>query len=672
MEKTTSKLMMAAVVFGFVLGAQIQAAGLMKPVNGNPSDVFIKSHKVSVIINNGFARTEVDQVFGNKSGRDLEAIYSFPIPEQASLSELSLWINGKEVIGEVLERQRARQVYQQETQKRVDPALAEKNGTSSFDVSVYPVVANGDTRLRLVYYQPIKIDSNIGRYVYPLIKGSSDEQANATFWSMDEAVKETFQFELILKSAFPVADVRVPGFEKAVIEKAAEGQDISGVWKVRIDGQQDQKLDKDIVFYYRLADDVPARVELIPYRKDNSSQGTFMVVVTPAADLKKNEEGCDWVFLVDKSGSMRGSHFTMETDGVSRCLGQLSEKDRVRIVCFNEDAQDITEGYVSAGQGAAEVVKKLEDQKPGGGTQIYRGLMAAYKGLDKNRTTAVILMTDGIGDISKEQYGDFLRLLEANDVRLFVFVLGNGGDLSLMDRVAKDSGGFAMTISSSDDVAGRIAQARMRITHEAMQKTQLKVEGVKTLDITPMDIGNLYYGQQLVVFGRYEKPGPVTLTLQSKIGGEAKNWTCNAVLPQVDTDNPELERLWALSVIDGYMQEIRDEGQTDAVRQKVVDMGVKYSLVTDYTSMLVLEEHRFKDFGIERLNQQRVSEERQAQQQRSTQPAKNYRVDTNPQPGGGTKPTFDNRPSPGIGTGSGPVGPLFVGLIVWMRRRMTR
>jgi Ca-activated chloride channel family protein len=83
--------------------------------------------------------------------------------------------------------------------------------------------------------------------------------------------------------------------------------------------------------------------------------------------------------------------------------------------------------------------------------------------------------------------------------------------------------------------------------------------------------------------------------------------------------------------------------------------------------MLVLEEHRFKDFGIERLNQQRVSEERQAQQQRNAQPVKNYRVDTNPQPDGGNKPTFDNRPSPGIG--SGPVGPLFVGLILWLKRK---
>lgn len=663
------KSMWVVGVVGLVMAGQVWAAGLMKPTQGNPNDVFIKSHKVSVTINNGFARTEVDQVFGNKTSRDLEAVYSFPIPEQASLSELSLWINGKEVIGEVLERKRARQVYQQETQKRVDPALAEKNGYGSFDVSVYPVIANGDTRVRLVYYQPIKIDSNIGRYVYPLIKGSTDEQNSASFWAMDEQVKETFQFELTLKSAFPVQDVRVPGFEKAVIEKAAEEQGGS-IYKVRIDGQQGQKLDKDIVFYYRLADNVPARVELIPYRKDKSGQGTFMVVVTPAADLKKNEEGCDWVFLVDKSGSMRGAHFNVAAEGVKQCLGKLSEKDRLRIVCFNDDALDVTEGYVNAtADSIAQAVTRLEEQKPGGGTQIYRGLMAGYKGLDKTRTTAVILITDGIGEISKEQYGDFLRLLEANDVRLFVFVLGHGGDLSLMDRVAKDSGGFAMTLSTSDDIAGRIEQAKMRITHEAMVKARLQFDGVKVADITPMDIGNLYYGQQMILFGRYDKPGAVNLTLQSKVGGEVKSWTCSATLPDIDTDNPELERLWALSQIDGYMQEIRDEGENDAVRQKIIDMGVKYSLVTDYTSMLVLEEHRFKDFGIERVNQQRVTEERQAQQQRSTQPVKNYRVDTNPQTDGSNKPTFDNRPSPGIGIGSGPVGPLFIGLILWLKRK---
>ena len=80
-----------------LFGRSVQAAGILKPVNGDESQVSLVSHNVSVVINNGFARTEVDQVFANSGDHDLEAIYSFPLPKNSSLSEVSLWINGQEV-----------------------------------------------------------------------------------------------------------------------------------------------------------------------------------------------------------------------------------------------------------------------------------------------------------------------------------------------------------------------------------------------------------------------------------------------------------------------------------------------------------------------------------------------------------------------------------------------
>jgi Ca-activated chloride channel family protein len=662
----------------------LQGAGLMKPVNGNAADINLKSHQVNVTINNGFARTEVDQLFHNNSSRDLEAVYSFPIPEHASLSELSLWINGKEVIGEVLEKARARQIYTQETRKRVDPALAEKNGDKSFDISVFPVVANADTRLRLVYYQPVKIESNVGRYVYPLADAGSDTEENqAAFWSLDSQVKETFTFDLTLKSAFPVSDVRLPGYQnEAVIDQVQsmatlEGKEkpatVSGdVYRVNMASETGINLNKDIVFYYRLAEDVPARVELVPYRDGGKGAGTFMVVVTPGADLQPITDGIDWVFVLDNSGSMRGSNMTRLIEGVAQCLGELRSKDRFRIVLFNNKARDLTDGYLEATESSVQTtLERLNAVRPGGGTNLFNGVTAAYQKLDSDRTTRVVLVTDAIGEINQDQHSAFLQLLEKHDVRLFTFVIGNGGDRALMERLARDSGGFAMSISANDDNIGRILQAKSRILFQNMRDIELRFSNVKVDDLTPMEIGPLYQGQQLVMFGQYDKPGKVALALTAKIGAEKKTWTCQALLPEVDTDNPELERLWALSSIEDTMQEIRDEGEQANLRQRVTKLGMDFSLVTDYTSMLVLEEHRFKDFGIERKNLDRVQNERRAQDVRRQQPVKSYRVDQDKSNPSGNNGMFDGRRSPGTGSGSGsgPVGPLFVLLAGWLARR---
>ncbi len=667
-------LIAAGLIFFLAFGGVSKGAGLLKPTNGNAADVFIKSHHVNVTINNGFARTEVDQVFGNNSNVDLEAVYTFPIPKQASLSEVSLWIDGKEVIGEVVEKEQARKLYEDQVAKGNDAAIAEKNDYMTFDVAVYPVRAGGETRVRLVYYQPIEIDSNVGRYMYPLAEGGVDDQRIA-FWSVDDQVHEAFSFDLTLKSAFPVKDVRLPGYmDKAIIEQAgaAEEEQLgqTDVYHVRLESAEGDALTRDIVVYYRLADDVPARVEVIPYRESKNTDGTFMVVVTPAADLQPVKEGVDWIFVLDKSGSMSGGKIATLADGVSRVIGQMSPNDRFRIVTFNNSAQDFSSGYQNAtGANVQSILAKIKTLNADGGTNLFAGISMAYNRLDDDRTTNILLVTDGVANVGPTGHADFLNLLRQYDIRLFTFVIGNSANQPLMERLAKDSNGFAMNISQSDDIVGRILQIKNKVLYEALHDVELKFHGEKVKDLTPAKPGSLYQGQQLVMFGRYTGSGPVKVELRAKISGQERSWDCDADFPEVDTDNPEIERLWALSMIDETMQEIREKGESASLRKNIVDFGTEYSLVTDYTSMVVLSEAQMEEAGIQRRNADRVNRERAAQQVRKNQPVQNYRVDQNKQNSSGNNGAFDGRKSPGFGSGSGPVGPLFVGLAAWLGRK---
>ncbi|MHA1575368.1 MAG: VIT domain-containing protein, partial [Alphaproteobacteria bacterium] len=347
-KESKVKSIVTIIAAAFILSnvaVKTQAAGLLKPISGGGNDVKIKSHKVNVTINNGFAKTEVDQIFENTGDRDLDAIYSFPVPKKASLSELSLWINGSEVIGEVLEKEKAKNVHNQQKSKGKDTALAEKNDFKTFQVSVSPVRAGKETRIRLVYYQPLEIDLGVGRYLYPLAEGGVDEEQIA-FWSVDDEVTENFSFNLKLKSAFPVADVRLPHYDsQASITKnivSNENIYVGDIYDVTLNSGEEgggARLSSDIVFYYRLAKDVPARVELVPYKTDKNSDGTFMAVVTPGASLKRISEGTDWTFVLDVSGSMNGGKITTLVNGVAKVIGKMSPNDRFRIITFESSAK---------------------------------------------------------------------------------------------------------------------------------------------------------------------------------------------------------------------------------------------------------------------------------------------------------------------------------------------
>ena len=183
-----------------------QAAGILTPIGSGHQSIQIRDHHVNVVINNGFAMTEVHQTFYNGNREDLEAIYSFPLPKSASLSEVTIYAGEREIHGEVLEKQKARQIYADEKSRGNETGLAEKNEFYALEFKVYPVPANDETKIRFLYYQPLNIDTGIGRYLYPLEDGGTDE-AGKSFWTTNAKVENTFSLNLELKSAYPVQDL---------------------------------------------------------------------------------------------------------------------------------------------------------------------------------------------------------------------------------------------------------------------------------------------------------------------------------------------------------------------------------------------------------------------------------------------------------------------------------
>src|SRR5947207_1860014 len=161
------------------------AAGTLTPKAANKAPIQIREHVVDVVIDNGFARTEVTQVFFNPNPTDLEAIYSFPVPTSASLAELTILSGDKTLEGEVVEAEEARKVYEEERDSGNDAGLGECSCTkkkddieySSYKFPIANVRAQSETKVRFVYYQPLKIESGVGRYVYPLQEGGTDERA---------------------------------------------------------------------------------------------------------------------------------------------------------------------------------------------------------------------------------------------------------------------------------------------------------------------------------------------------------------------------------------------------------------------------------------------------------------------------------------------------------------
>ena len=625
------------------------AAGILTPTGSGHQPIQIRDHHVNVVINNGFAMTEVQQTFYNPNNQDLEAMYSFPLPKSASLSEVTIYVGEREINGEVLEKQKAQQVYEEEKSRGNEAGLAEKNEFYTFDFKVHPVPANDETKIRFLYYQPLTIDTGIGRYLYPLEDGGTDD-AGMSFWTTNAKVENTFSVNLELKSAYPIQDVRIPGFEAAAqISQPAEDH-------YKVDMQlSDMSLNRDFVFYYRLQDGLPGRVEVIPFRDNQSEPGSFMMVITPGVDLKPLTNGVDYCFVLDVSGSMQSKMGTFKK-GVIKAIEKLKPEDRFRLVTFSSNASELTRKWLPASDAnrikAQEMIDSLQ---AGGSTNLYAGLSLALNDLDDDRAVNIILVTDAVTNTGVVNPVEFHKLLQKVDVRVFGFLLGNSANWPLMQTIAETTGGFYDSISNTDDIMGKLMLADSKIKYEALLNAEVKISGVNVSAITDDTFKKVYRGQQLVLFGKYEKGGKARVSLKANLTGEDKTYATDFVFPDIDSDNPELERLWALAMIEKIeaLERIGSMPVTES-ENAIRDLGLEYQIVTDYTSMVVLSDTAFADRGIERRNQTRMAREQQARTKKIQQPAKNYTVDQK-------KPAFKFK-APRLGGGGGAIDPLTGGL----------
>ena len=631
---------LCALFFVLATAAHARAAGTLAPASSGAAPMRILDHHVEVLIDNGFVRTEVIQQFENPNATSTDAIYTLPLPEGAALSEMTVVAGDRTLFGEVVPNDEAQRIYEQQSAAGAQTGLAVKHGYQRFVFQIANIAAAEVVELRFAYYQSIALDHGVGRYVYPLDEGGTDTAA--AFWQPQSTVDGTFSAHVELRSAFPVTDVRLPDYDDvAQVMQEAEG-------RVQVDVAAQRGLDRDLVLYYRLPSDLPGRVEVIPYRAAGEAPGTFMMVLTPGVDLAPLPSGVDYVLVLDVSGSMDTKLASLKNAVISM-LRTLGAGDRVRIVKFASDAVELTQGWAEASNTSIDaLIAAVEALTIEGGTNLYAGMQLGLSGLDQERASAVVLVTDAVANEGLTSGPSFAALLAERDVRVFGFLMGNSSNWPLMQLMAETSGGFYAPLSNADDIAAQIQLARDKQTHEALHDFELAIEGGGTRDLTHF-ARKVHVGDQVVVFGRYDQPGEATFTIDAKLTGKPQRYSGRFELPAEDTSNPELERLWAYAGVQ-WLEYQRDMQLLDAVQanDEMRALGVEYQLVTDETSLILLDEASFAELGIDPTNQERTRTEEQARMLRAQSEPVDYRVEIDP--------AFAGAPASAGGSSSGSYG----------------
>lgn len=590
----------------FLLGALPQsarAAGLLVPVGGTES-MTIAHQKVSVHINNGIAVTTVDQVFRNKAGFAQEAVYRFPVPEKGSVSNFSLWINGKEVVGEVLEKQKARQIYDEITATRRDPGLIEQTNYKWFEMRVSPVPANGEQRIQLTYYQPADYDAGYLVYTYPLeTAGVAKTDLEGEFSVLVDVI-----------SQIPMEKVYSSSHSKETLVRQASPQRYRAGIEI-----SKASLDRDFVLVCQLAREKTG-IDLLTSRRDGKP-GYFMLTVTPSAQLDRLAEPINYIFVLDVSGSMgQLGKLPLGRSAVEQMISDLRPEDRFNIVSFNIAPEAMARESLTGEQASKDKAKAyLSKLNAAGGTDLLSAMELALSLQKPDMRNAIVLLSDGQATTT-EDHTAFVKLLSQQKTAPAIFSFGIGNDVNrpLLGALAERTGGFADYVSGQEDLARKVDTLRHKIDSPVMRDVRIDWGGQQVADVVPPALPPIYRGQQLVVFGRYEKIYKGPLTLSATIAGRTTTMPADIVWPERDNANPEVERMWAQRACEALNGAISAGQGGEKERRQIIELGTTFSIVTPYTSFLVLEnEAQFSRYGIDRLNKQRVENERAQQDTRN-------------------------------------------------------
>ncbi|MFP4540763.1 MAG: VIT and vWA domain-containing protein [Opitutales bacterium] len=577
----------------------------MLTVHGG-QDVQLQDHRVEVSIEGGYARTTATQTFHNPGTVDLEAVYTVPLPEEATLAAVRVQVGDTVLHGEVVPRSEAERIYEDEASAGRDAAKAVQDGFRRYAFQIARLPAGEATVLEVVYYQPVVVDTGVGTYRYRLETGGTDEAASA-FWHGNDRLEGTFSVTVAVEAGAPLRALRAPGYENgATALLGPSAQTFS--WQGPL-----ARLNRDFVLYYQLEEDLPGRVEVYAHKPDAASAGTFLAVITPGLDLQPLE-GSDTVFVLDLSGSMQHKFGTL-VQGVREALKAFSPRDRYRIVLFSDEAEEWTRGWVEATpENVARTLAELERLEVRGGTNLYAGIEEGLARLDADRACSFVLVTDAVANQGIVDEAAFRRLLARYDVRFFGFLLGNEANDPLMQALAEATGGYARALSNAQDIVGEILLAQGKVAYQSLHDARFTFGGSAVpFDLTGQRPGKLFRGQQILVFGRYREGGELTLRLDARLTGENKTYATRLTLPAVEPSRPELERLWALRQLREWEDASEvpglDAGELDQAR---LDLALEYQLVTEETSMLLLTDAQFAAHGLERRNQARLGREEAA------------------------------------------------------------
>lgn len=600
---------------------------LVAQVDGRDVSLTMGFHHVTVDVRNQIARTVIEESFVNNTDQRLEGVFHFPLPHDASISGFGMWIGDQLVEADVVEKQRARQIYETILREKRDPGLLEWEGGNIFKARVFPIEPHREKKIRIVYTQTLPLRNGTFHYSYAL---RSD--------LLQKTPLRDLTIDVLLHSEVGVGHVDSPSHPTAELQ--ATDHSASLHYSAR-----DITPRRDFEFSCRLASDQPQVVAIPHVRGDD---GYFMLQLSPPAvgegnwsrTLVRDGSPLDVIILCDTSLSMDPVARGQQSELLKAILGSLSESDRVRVACTDAEVHWVVADGLPVDQKLRDTVVDAVRRRRSLGWSNLKPAFEQSVALAK-RNTQIIYIGDGTpvaesASISNEFTSLLSQLGAAEEIvrprrrglkrsavpAVHGIAVGNAFDMNVIRAMGRIGGGTSRAVTGTEAPVDVARQLLFEITRPGLKNLKVEFRNVDVAAVYPTQLPNLADGMQHIITGRF-RPGVRDADAEVVVTGHRgdERVTYAARMPlNVTTDetrrdtvaadrtdqNSFIPRLWAKAHLDQLLLET----ESAELRSRIVRLSQTYHLMTPFTSLLVLESDADRErFGVQKSTQMRDGEE---------------------------------------------------------------
>ena len=558
------------------------------------NQLVIRYHHVDVEIDDQLAITHVDQVFYNPNTWPVEGTYLFPLPLDATVSNFTLWVDGKPIEGKVLDAMQARQKYEEIVSNLRDPALLEYIGRGAVQASIFPIPPKGERRIELKYTQALTAENGLVRYIYPL---NTEKFSTQPLESVAVTVK--------VKTSQTVRAVYSPS-HPVDISRQDDHHFVASYEESNV------LPNTDFALYYSLGES--EAFHLFSYRDPGDLKdpdGFFLLLLAPKPGEETQAISKDVLLVLDRSGSMDGEKIIQAQNALRYILKHLNPGDRFYLSTFSSMVETYSSDLRPASE-APEALAWVDRIGAAGSTDINLALLDAAAAVDQNRPTYLIFLTDGLptrGVMDSQKILDNFTKAAPASLRVFTFGVGYDVDTFLLDSLSQEHHGLSTYVKPDEPLDEVISGFYSRISTPVLTDLALNFGTMTTYDIYPSPLPDLFSGSQVVVVGRYRAGGKTDIQLSGVVNGKQQvfrfsDQTFTQDSREVSGPLTSLPRLWATRKIGYLLNKIRLQGADQEMIDQIVRLSIRYGIVTPYTSYLVTE-----PMPLGEENQHRIAED---------------------------------------------------------------